>query len=497
LPGDSLRSIADRVYGNPDLWFVLAEANGLRGGELIREGTRITVPNSVKSGRLTAETNVVYDQGDIIGSTLPNLQSEASQSSGGSDPKCAVWVVIVIVIVISIVIVVATLGAGIAIAGAFAAAGLSGAALIAATAVTTAVVAGALAFAGSLATQGVLIAAGYQQEIDWKQVAADTLVGAASGFAAGAASGVAAAAKIAQLSRTIVAITAVSAALVSASAEAGSQVITAGKITSWTAIAGAGVLAAAAVVGGNAAGNAQRARSTAQAAAQSAKAAAVLGTSADDAAAGISKAQSTLRTVLRVSSITSLALTGAGLTEKAIRGEEISTVDWVAAGLSVAFTAIWWAGGTSQLSASQTRDTAAARSAVRQASGVIETTKAAFGAAGAYYRNLTVAVGFTAGRFDILRFNAVTEPGKRLINTAFAASGTESSDDAEQSPANGPIELPENLESQYSRVGKDRPFLIPDLNEVAEPVEPRARPEVPLDAEALLEQLGLKPNPAG
>ncbi len=231
--GDTLQGIAAAVYGNASLWFLLADANGLMPGEEIKEGTRITVPNSVKTGRLTSDTHVQYNEGDIIGSTLPNLKSPPPKKKG-----CGSILAIIIVVVIAVVATILTAGLAGAFLGVAAGTflGLTGtAATLAAFAVAGAIVGAA----ASIVQQGLFIALGYQEEFSWKAVAA----GAVSGAFSGAAQGVGALAKAGTLVGGSLKTAKVAAAALKVASVASKQVIENGKITSWTSLAAAGISA--------------------------------------------------------------------------------------------------------------------------------------------------------------------------------------------------------------------------------------------------------------
>jgi hypothetical protein len=71
--GDTLRTIAQRVYGTDQMWYVLADANGFGDADAeIGAGTRINTPEaSVNSNN--ANTFKPYDPTAAIGSTTPGL----------------------------------------------------------------------------------------------------------------------------------------------------------------------------------------------------------------------------------------------------------------------------------------------------------------------------------------------------------------------------------------------------------------------------------------
>lgn len=71
--GDTLRSLAQRTYGNAGLWYVLAEANGLSDPEgALTAGTQLDAP-SVQVNANDAGTFQPYNPNEAIGSTTPSL----------------------------------------------------------------------------------------------------------------------------------------------------------------------------------------------------------------------------------------------------------------------------------------------------------------------------------------------------------------------------------------------------------------------------------------
>jgi YD repeat-containing protein len=183
--GDTLRSIAQQYYGSGDLWYVIADANGLTGQEILKAGSRLLVPNTVENAYHTAETNPLYKEGDIIGSNLPNLKSPPPPKEDEC-AKITAIILIVVVAIAAIALTVVTVGAA-APAAVLLVAGTSAglAATIAVSVAVGVVVGAAIAFAASVITQGILVGFGLQKEFDWEAVAADTVAGAFGGAAAG------------------------------------------------------------------------------------------------------------------------------------------------------------------------------------------------------------------------------------------------------------------------------------------------------------------------
>ena len=173
-----------QIYGNPSLWFVIADANGLTGDEKLVAGTVLKIPNTVELGRLTSETHAVYNESEIVGSRLPNLKAPPPDDSA----KCAAIGAIIGVILLAIVgVILSIVTIGIAAPAAAAAVGAAAgaAAGIIAGVLVGAAIGAVIAFSISALSQLILVGAGLQKEFDWTQVLADTAVGFISGGVAG------------------------------------------------------------------------------------------------------------------------------------------------------------------------------------------------------------------------------------------------------------------------------------------------------------------------
>jgi hypothetical protein len=90
---DTLRTIAARVFGDQNLWYVLAEENGLSDPDaLIEEGTVIQVPNEVLSVSNSSSSFKPFNIADAIGDTTPTQPAESQpwsrdqDASSSSDP---------------------------------------------------------------------------------------------------------------------------------------------------------------------------------------------------------------------------------------------------------------------------------------------------------------------------------------------------------------------------------------------------------------------------
>ncbi|MGT0244769.1 LysM peptidoglycan-binding domain-containing protein [Burkholderia pyrrocinia] len=168
--GETLKSIASALWGDETLWYVLADANGLKSTDELKAGQTLTVPNKVTNVHNTASTFKPYDPGQAIGDTQPTLPDPPPPPSRGGG--CGGFLP-VIAIVVAVVATVFTAGALAAPAGASLGTIMS----TGATAVTGGLgMAGAGAAAvggavGAAAGQGVMIAGGAQRGLDWKGIA--------------------------------------------------------------------------------------------------------------------------------------------------------------------------------------------------------------------------------------------------------------------------------------------------------------------------------------
>lgn len=196
--GDTLQSIASALWGDSTLWYLLADANGLKSSdEALRAGQLLTVPNVITNLHNTANTFKPYDPGLAIGNTQPTLPTPPPPPAndgacGGFAPMLAFVVAIVATFFAQEYAAQAwgaafgpaegavggaaagattvEVGAG-AVGGATIGTGVAGSALstISAAGVTTSLAVGGAA--GSLAGQGVMIALGEQNGINWNSVA--------------------------------------------------------------------------------------------------------------------------------------------------------------------------------------------------------------------------------------------------------------------------------------------------------------------------------------
>ncbi|GAA4797439.1 putative Ig domain-containing protein [Lysobacter hankyongensis] len=99
LQGETLQSLAQRVYGNASLWYVLADANGLSDpdGALIA-GTQLSTPKVTVSNN-DAGTFRPYDPSEAVGPTSPGLPYITPPPKKSCNPIAMILMVVVAVVV--------------------------------------------------------------------------------------------------------------------------------------------------------------------------------------------------------------------------------------------------------------------------------------------------------------------------------------------------------------------------------------------------------------
>ncbi|HEV7609219.1 MAG TPA: hypothetical protein VGO61_17895 [Steroidobacteraceae bacterium] len=157
LQNETLRDIARRIWGDANLWYILAQENGYTDpGAVLAAGTVLQVPNQVVSVANNAAVYQPFDIGAAIGNTAPYVNYHPPKPPG---PPCG-GMGQIIVLVIALIITAWFDRSGSAFQNALANMGVTGtAASIAASA------------AASVLAQGIGIAIGAQDRFDWKQVA--------------------------------------------------------------------------------------------------------------------------------------------------------------------------------------------------------------------------------------------------------------------------------------------------------------------------------------
>ncbi|WP_431688986.1 DUF6531 domain-containing protein [Hahella sp. NBU794] len=110
-PGDTLQTISAAVYGDASLWYVIADANGLRGVDDLQEGMPLRIPNMISNLHNTADTFKPYNPRAIIGDTTPTMPEPPPPKHGG---KCGSAFMLIVAVAVAVV----SAGVGLAAYGA-------------------------------------------------------------------------------------------------------------------------------------------------------------------------------------------------------------------------------------------------------------------------------------------------------------------------------------------------------------------------------------------
>ena len=205
--GDTLRSIAQAMWGDSQMWYLIAQANNLSGTETLAAGQLLVIPNKVTNIHNNSTTFRPYNPGEVIGHIDPTLPAPPPPASGGKGCGTIGTIIMVVVAIVATIytagaaaeLLVAEMSASAAAAAGATTAGLAvaassstfalGASVLAGTAglgglgVAAAVVGGAV---GSIASQAIGDAMGNTHGFSWKQVAVSAI---ASGVTAGVGEG--------------------------------------------------------------------------------------------------------------------------------------------------------------------------------------------------------------------------------------------------------------------------------------------------------------------
>ncbi|WP_444896391.1 hypothetical protein [Microbulbifer sp. SSSA005] len=159
--GESLQTIAATIWGDSSLWYLLADANGLRGDEVLTRGQRLELPNVVTNIHNNADTFRPVDGSLQLGDISPTLPDVPPPPPVDSD-GCGLAQVVVLAVAV-----VASMYLGPWVYGAVSGALTAGIGAGAAGAM------GAFAAGAAVATTNQLanMAVGLQSGFDWSGVA--------------------------------------------------------------------------------------------------------------------------------------------------------------------------------------------------------------------------------------------------------------------------------------------------------------------------------------
>jgi YD repeat-containing protein len=190
--GDTLRSIALAEWGDADLWYLIADTNGLAGNSTLIAGQILTIPNKVTNIHNNSQTYQVYSPGQAIGDTTPTLPAAPPppvQSSGGGGGCGGLGEILVTIVVIVVAyyteqwwLLDDSEAAGAPAAESWDALAPSAAADAGMLPTSSYIAAGAVgAAAGNVAGQLVATTIGIQHGFNYKSLATDTLMGGIGG----------------------------------------------------------------------------------------------------------------------------------------------------------------------------------------------------------------------------------------------------------------------------------------------------------------------------
>ena len=179
--GETLRSIAQAVWGDSGLWYMIADANGIDENVSLNAGRILQIPIRVNTQHNDASTYKPYNLNEAVGDTSPTPPPNKPDNCGPLGQM--------IMIVVAVVVTMYTAGA---MSGTFAtfmetmSAGMTalGGGVAAGGAAITYSGAFIAGVTGSLASQVVGIGMGMQDGLDWKGVALSG-IGSAVGMGVG------------------------------------------------------------------------------------------------------------------------------------------------------------------------------------------------------------------------------------------------------------------------------------------------------------------------
>ncbi len=168
---DTLRSVAAAVYGDANLWYIIADGNNVRNDGDLSPGQLLKIPNRIVDARNASDTFRPYSSSEVIGDVNPRLPDIPMPPP--PKKKCG-GLLQALIVVVAIVVTVYTAGAASAALGATAATS----ATVAGSAIAGAAVVGAAgAAAGSIASQLTAMAFGMQSSFSWSAVGSAALSG--------------------------------------------------------------------------------------------------------------------------------------------------------------------------------------------------------------------------------------------------------------------------------------------------------------------------------
>ena len=78
------------------MWYMIADANGLTGSSVLKEGTTLTIPNKVANIHNNSQTFRPYNPGEAIGNTAPTLPDPPPPPLDGGCGTIGLIIIIII-----------------------------------------------------------------------------------------------------------------------------------------------------------------------------------------------------------------------------------------------------------------------------------------------------------------------------------------------------------------------------------------------------------------
>ncbi|MEM9101487.1 MAG: LysM peptidoglycan-binding domain-containing protein [Pseudomonadota bacterium] len=179
--GDTLESIAQSLWGDRSLWYLIADANAIYSNDELQAGERLTIPNVNSNFNNNSDVFKPYNPGEIIGNTTPTPVPPPPPKNGCNP------IVTIVMVAVAVIATIYTAGAaaGLFTAGAVTSgsAVVTGAAFVGASLGTAAgVAAGAFVggVVGSVASQLVGKALGAVESFSLRQAVSSGLTTAAT-----------------------------------------------------------------------------------------------------------------------------------------------------------------------------------------------------------------------------------------------------------------------------------------------------------------------------
>ncbi len=153
VTGETPSSIAQAVWGNSALWYLISDANGLQGNVQLTKGQMLTLPTRANTVNSSYGTFKPYSAAEVIGDTTPTVMPPPPGKHG-----CGI-IGQIIVVIVAVVVTYLTAGAAASYMGPVLSAAFGAA-------------------VGSVASQVVGMAIGTQDSFSWKAVGMAALGGA-------------------------------------------------------------------------------------------------------------------------------------------------------------------------------------------------------------------------------------------------------------------------------------------------------------------------------